>query len=44
MSKKDEVFDISMILMTIFSSLEIVRDETNIELIYDVDPTVPKEL
>jgi len=44
MSKKDEVFDITMILMTLFSSLEIVRDENNIELIYDIDPTVPREL
>ncbi len=44
MSKNDEVFDITMILMTLFSSLEIVRDEKNIELIYDVDPTVPKEM
>jgi len=44
MSKNDDVFNITMILMTLFSSLEIVRDENNIELIYDVDPTVPKEL
>ncbi len=44
MSKNDKVFDISMVLMTLFSSLETVSDENNIELIYDVDPTVPKEL
>ncbi len=44
MLKKDEVFDITMILMTLYASLEIVRDENDIELIYDVDPTVPKEL
>lgn len=44
MSKNDDVFDITMVLMTLFSSLEIVRDENNIELIYDVAPTVPKEL
>ena len=44
MSKNDKVFDITVILMTLFSSLEIVRDENNIELIYDIDPTVPKEL
>jgi len=44
MSKNDDVFNITMILMTLFSSLESVRDENEIELIYDVDPTVPKEL
>jgi len=44
MSKNDKIFDITVILMTLFSSLEIERDENNIELIYDIDPTVPKEL
>jgi len=44
MSKNDDVFDITMILMTLFSSLEVVRDENDIELIYDVAPTVPREL
>jgi ribosomal protein L7Ae-like RNA K-turn-binding protein len=44
MSKNDNIFNITMILMTLFSSLESVRDENDVELIYDVDPTVPKEL
>ncbi|AKF24520.1 hypothetical protein YH65_03290 [Sulfurovum lithotrophicum] len=44
MSKNDNVFDISMLLMTLFSSLEVIRNEKNIELVYDVDLTVPKEL
>ena len=44
MSKNEDVFDITTLLMTLFSSLEIIRDENNIELIYDVEPTVPKEL
>ena len=44
MSKNEDLFDISMILMTLFSLLETIRDENNIELVYDIDPTVPKEL
>ena len=44
MSKKNEVFDISMLLMTLFSSMESICDENDIELIFDVEPTVPKEL
>jgi len=44
MSKNDEVFNISMLLMTLFSSLEVIREENDIELIYDMDITLPKEL
>jgi len=44
MSKNDDVFDITIILMTLFSSLEIIYDENNTELIYDIAPTVPKEM
>ena len=44
MSKNDQTFDITVILMTLFSALEIARDENHIELIYDIDATVPKEL
>ena len=40
----DEFFDINMVLMTVFSSLETIRDEKKFELIYDIDATVPKEL
>jgi len=44
MSKNNQTFDITVILMTLFSALEIARDENHIELIYDIDATVPKEL
>jgi len=44
MSRNDKVFDITVILMTLFSSLEVVCDKNDIELIYDVDPTVPREM
>ncbi len=44
MSKIDKLFDINMVLMAVFSSLETVIDEKNIELIYDIDATIPKEL
>jgi len=44
MSKNEDLFDITTLLMTLFSSLEIIRDENKIELIYDVEPTVPKKL
>lgn len=30
--------------MTLFSSLETIRDHKKIELIYDMEPTIPKEL
>ena len=40
----DKFFDINMVLMTLFSSLETIRDEKKIELIYDIDATMPKEL
>jgi len=33
-----------MVLMTIFSALESIREEEEIELVYDIDPTIPKEL
>ncbi len=44
MSGIDEFFDINMVLMALFSSLEAIIDEKNIELIYDIDATIPKEL
>jgi hypothetical protein len=40
----EDFFDINMVLMALFSSLETIRDEKKIELIYDIDATVPKEL
>ena len=33
-----------MVLMTIYSALETVREEEHIELVYDIDATIPKEL
>ncbi len=44
MNKIEKFFDINMVLMSVFSSLETIIDEKNIELIYDIDATVPKEL
>jgi len=44
MAKIDKFFDINMLLMTLFVSLEPIREEKQIELIYDIDPTIPKEL
>jgi hypothetical protein len=44
MKKIEKFFDINMVLMTIFSALESIRDEENIELVYDIDATIPKEL
>ena len=40
----DKFFDINMVLMTLFSSLETIRDEKKIELIYEIEATMPKEL
>jgi hypothetical protein len=44
MSKLEKLFDINIVLMTLFSSLETIRDEKHTELIYDMDATIPKEL
>jgi hypothetical protein len=44
MHKIEKLFDINIVLMTLFSSLETIRDEKNIELIYDMEATIPKEL
>jgi len=44
MKKIDKFFDINMVLMTLFVSLESIRDKKKIELVYDIDPTIPKEL
>jgi len=44
MNKIEKLFDINILLMTLFSSLESIRDEKNIDLIYDMDLTIPKEL
>jgi hypothetical protein len=44
MKKIEKLFDINIVLMTLSSSLETIRDEKHIELIYDMDATIPKEL
>jgi len=44
MHKIDKSFDINMVLIAVYSSLETIIDEKNIELIYDIDATIPKEL
>ncbi len=44
MSGIDKIFDINVVLLTAYASLEEIISTKNIELIYDMDPTVPKEL
>lgn len=44
MQKIEKVFDINEVLLKVFSSLESIRDERKIELIYEMDATIPKEL
>lgn len=44
MNKIEKVFDINIVLLTVFSSLEMLRNKKNIELIYDISPAVPREL
>jgi hypothetical protein len=44
MQKIERFFDINMVLMAIFSALESIREEKGIELVYDIDATIPKEL
>ncbi len=44
MNKIEKVFDINVVLLTIFSSLKTLNSKKNIELIYNMDSTIPKEL
>ena len=44
MNKIEKLFDINIILMTLSSSLETIKDERNIELVFDMDATIPREL
>ncbi len=45
MQKKiEKLFDINIVLMTLYSSLETIRDQKKIELVYDMQATVPREL
>ena len=44
MNEKDDFFDINKVLITVFSSLEKILNKKDIELIYDISATIPKEL
>jgi len=44
MHKVEKLFDINIVLMTLYSSLETIRDQKKIELVYDMQSTVPREL
>ena len=44
MNNIEKLFDINIVLMTLFSSLAAIRDEKGIELIYDMQATIPREL
>lgn len=44
MSRIEKDFDINGILLKVFSSLESIRDAREIELIYDMSATIPKDL
>ena len=44
MHKVEGLFDINIVLMTLSSSLETIREEKNIELIYEMQPTIPRAL
>ena len=44
MHKIDKTFDINTVLMDVYFSLETILDENNIELIYNIGATIPKEL
>ena len=44
MEEKETFFDINAVLISVYVSLESIRAQKQIELIYEVDATVPKEL
>jgi len=44
METTDNTFDINMVLMMVFTSLEELRVKKNIELIYEIDSTIPRKL
>lgn len=44
MNQTEQSFDINTILTTLFTSLDAIRREKNIELIYDMQATIPREL
>lgn len=44
MQKIENIFDINNVLLKVFSALESIRDERGIELIYEMEASIPKEL
>ncbi|MEA2048278.1 MAG: hypothetical protein U9O64_07530 [Campylobacterota bacterium] len=44
MQKIEKVFDVNSVLLVLYSSLESLIEERKIELIYEMDATIPKEL
>ncbi|RLA70863.1 MAG: hypothetical protein DRG09_02055 [Epsilonproteobacteria bacterium] len=44
MQKIEKAFDINGVLLKVFSSLESIKDERKIELIYEMEASIPKEL
>jgi len=42
--EEDKYFDINIVLRTLFLNVEELVKQKNIELIYEMDPTIPKEL
>ena len=44
MKKIENLFDINMVLMMLYSVLEQAREKEGIELVFDIEQTVPKEL
>lgn len=44
MPKIEKTFDVNVVLLKVFSTLESIRDERQIELIYEMGATIPKEL
>lgn len=44
MQKIEKTFDINRVLLKVFSSLEPIMDERKIELIYEMEASIPKDL
>ena len=44
MQKIEKTFDINGVLLKVFSALEPIRDEREIELIYEMEASIPKKL
>ena len=42
--REEDIFNINSVLMFLFSSIKSIADEKNIELIYEMDSTLPRKL